>query len=90
LVIIFLDRWRDIAYVCVALFYLTTTISGGFVVYHALFGDNRAGSALIFALPVLIWIYLEASMTATREQDKAEVNSVLLAIQNPEPTDREE
>ncbi len=59
------DSLRDIGYVWAAMFYLVTIISAGFAI-----GTGHGNSALIFTLPVLLWVYLEAAISATRNQLK--------------------
>jgi hypothetical protein len=62
-ILILIPKWRDIGYVWVAMFYLVTNISGIFAILY-----GHGTSALIFALPVLLWLYLEAAITATRDE----------------------
>jgi hypothetical protein len=62
--LILIPKLRDVGYVWVAMFYFTMNISGFVSIL------NGQGSALIFALPVLLWIYLEAAITATRDEAK--------------------
>lgn len=62
-ILIIIPKLRDIGYIWVAMFYLVVNISGLIAVYN-----GHASSALIFALPVLLWLYLEAAITASRDE----------------------
>lgn len=57
-----IGRFRDIGYVWAAMFFLVANISGGFSL-----AQGNGTSALIFTLPVLLWVYLEAAISANRE-----------------------
>jgi uncharacterized protein YjeT (DUF2065 family) len=63
LLVLFVKKQRDLGYTLIAIFYLLMNISAGFAIF-----DGRGTSALIFALPVLLWLYLEAAITATRDE----------------------
>ena len=63
--LVFNGKTRDIAYVFAAIFYFVVNVSAVIALIQ-----GEAKSALIFALPVLGWIYLEAAITATREEAK--------------------
>jgi hypothetical protein len=63
LMIMLTKKLKDVGYVWIAMFYLVVNVSAGFAILA-----GHGTSALVFALPVLLWLYLEAAITATRDE----------------------
>jgi hypothetical protein len=66
--LVLFERYRDFGYILGAVFYSVILLGDIFSFYH---NDHHA-SAIASSVPVLIWIYAEAAITASRTRENIE------------------